>query len=92
VYDPNFEEVYEQLSSSRYKYERLDDFHLQNGLLYHFNALCVHVGEIIGLIREAHTSNISGHYGVGKILYNLQRYVYWPKMQDQVTKYTRCCS
>ena len=90
--DPNFEEVYEKLSSSRSKYEDLDEFHLQNGLIYHFNALCVLVGERIGLTREAHTSKIAGHFGVRKTLYNLQRYVYWPKMQDQVAKYIRGCS
>jgi len=82
VQDPDFREVYEKLSSSRSKYEGLDEFHLQNRLLYHFNALCVPVDERIGLIRESHTSNISRYFGVGKTLYNLQRYVYWPKMQD----------
>jgi len=45
-------------------YEGLDEFHLQNELLYYFNALCVPIGERIGLIREAHTSKIVGHFGV----------------------------
>lgn len=69
---------------------------MQNGLLYHFNALCILVSERIRLIRQAHNSNIAIHFGVGKILYNLQRYVYWPNMQDQVAKYIRgyflCCT
>lgn len=78
--DPNFEEVYKQFSSSRSKYESLDEFHLQNGFLYHFNALCFPIGETIGLIREAHTSKTARHFWVGKTLYNLQRFVYWPKM------------
>ena len=84
--------MYEKLSSSRSKYEGFNDFHSQNGLIYHFNALCVPIGERIGLIREAHTLKIAGHFGVEKILYNLQRYVYWPNMQDQVAKYIRVCS
>ena len=61
-------------------YEGLNDFHLQNGFLYHFNALCVPVGERIGLIREADASKIAGHFEVGKTLYNLKRYVYSKKI------------
>lgn len=65
---------------------------MQHGIFYHFNALCVSIGERIGLIREAHTSKIAGYFGVEKTLYDLQRYVYWPKIQDQVSKYIRGCS
>jgi len=70
----------------------MDDYHLQNGLLYHFNTLCVPKGERFVLIREAHTSKIASHFGVGKILYNLQRYVYWNKMKEQVVKCIIGCS
>ena len=60
--DLDFGEVYEQLSSSRSMYEGLDELHLQNGILYHLNALCVPIGERIGLVRETHTSKIAGHF------------------------------
>lgn len=65
----------------------MDDFHLVNRLLYKINALCVPENEIIQLIREAHTFIIVGYFRVGSIISYLQRYVYWIKMQEQVTKY-----
>jgi hypothetical protein len=43
------------------------------------------------LIREAHTSKVAGHFGVGKIVSNLQRYVYWPRMQEDVAQFIRGC-
>jgi hypothetical protein len=60
------------------------DYHLQNGLLYKLDKLCVPKGEILQLIREAHTSKVAGHFGVGKTVANLQRYVYCPRMQEDV--------
>ena len=43
------------------------------------------------MIREAHTSKVLGNFGVGKTVANLQRYVYWPKMQEQVDRLIRGC-
>jgi hypothetical protein len=47
-------------------------------------------------IREAHTSKVAGNFGVGKPVSNLQRYVYWPIMQEDVAQYIRgrilCCT
>jgi hypothetical protein len=43
------------------------------------------------LIREAHTSKVAEHFGVGKTISNLQRYVYWPRMQEDVARYIRGC-
>ena len=57
------------------------DYHMHDGLLFHLGKLCIPIGERTNLIREAHTSRISRHFGVGKTLANLQRYYYWPKMQ-----------
>jgi hypothetical protein len=42
-------------------------------------------------IREAHSSLIVGHFGVGKTMANLQRYCYWPKMNESVSRYVRGC-
>ena len=70
----------------------MDDFHLQNGILYHFNALYVPRGERIEHMREVDTSKIVGYFAVWKTLYDLERYVYWSKTQDQVSKYIRGCS
>jgi hypothetical protein len=67
-----------------------DDYHLHNGLLYKLYKLCVHKGEILQLIIEALTSKFVGHFDVGKTVANLQRYVYWHRMQD-VDQYIRGC-
>ena len=47
------------------------DYHLRDGLLYRLDKLCVPKGEHFQLIREAHTSKVAGHFGVGKIVANL---------------------
>lgn len=60
------------------------NLHLKDGILYKFNNLCVHEGERIQLIKEEYTSHIASNFFIGKTLTNLQRYVYWPKMQEQV--------
>ena len=57
------------------------DYHLQDGLLYMLDKLCVPKGERLQLIREAQTSKVARNFGVWKIVANLHRYVYWPKMQ-----------
>jgi len=57
------------------------DYHLQDGLLYKLDKLCVPKGESLHLIREAHASKVAGNFSVGKTMANLQRYVYWPNMQ-----------
>lgn len=43
------------------------------------------------MIREAHTSKVAGNFGVRETVANLQRYVYWPKMQEQVARFIRGC-
>ena len=48
-------------------------------------------GECLALIREAHTSKVVGNFGVGKTVANVQRYVYCPKMQEQLSRFIRGC-
>lgn len=43
------------------------------------------------VIREALSSCIAGHFGVGKRLAQLQRYCYWPPMNETMSKYVRGC-
>ena len=43
------------------------------------------------MIREDHTSLISGHFGVGKTIAQLQKFSYWPRMNDTVSKYVKGC-
>eukprot|EP01018_Ginkgo_biloba_P007942 Gb_36846 [translate_table: standard] len=84
--DKDFHSVAEELHQG----ERKPDFHLQEGLLYKDDKLCIPQGECrVALMREAHTSKVAGHFGVGKTLLNLQRYVYWPRMQVDVAKFIK---
>ena len=39
------------------------DYYIQYGLLYRLDKLCVLKGEKLQLIREAHTSKATGHFG-----------------------------
>jgi hypothetical protein len=64
---------------------------IQNGLLYKLDKLCITKGEVFQLIREAHTSKVVGHFGVGNIVSKLKMYVYWPIMQEYVAYYIRVC-
>ena len=43
------------------------------------------------MIREAHSSHIVGYFGIGKTLTHLQRYFYWPWMNETMSKYVRGC-
>lgn len=88
MHDPDFKYVYLKLTHNN-RHDEKTNYFVKDGLLYNFNVLCVLEGERVQLIREAHSSQIYEHFGVGKTMVNLQRYVYWPKMQDQIAKYTR---
>ena len=85
--DDDFKEIYEKLTNGT----QVEDYYLQGKLLYHLGKLCVPTSERVHVIREAHTSLVSGHFGVGKTLAHLQRLVYWPRMKDIVTKYVKGC-
>ncbi|GJP45881.1 hypothetical protein CLOM_g5223 [Closterium sp. NIES-68] len=43
------------------------------------------------LIQEVHDSNLSGHFGVDRILKALQRFYYWPDMVTGVQRYVAAC-
>ena len=50
------------------------DYHVHDKFLYHLGKLCIPQGERFNIIREAHSSLVAGHFGVGKIVANLQGY------------------
>jgi hypothetical protein len=83
--DTDFKEVYETLCHSNHVEEL--DYHVHDNILYHLGKLCIPQGERINIIREAHSSLIASHFGVGKTVANLQRYCYWPKMNESVSRY-----
>jgi hypothetical protein len=86
--DEDFKGVYQWLQWKKEK--TYVDFYLQDGLLDKMGNLSVPREERVQLIREAHTSKIASHFGVWRVA-NLQRYVYWPKMQEGVASFLRGC-
>jgi hypothetical protein len=88
--DVDFKEVDATLCHSN-QVEELD-YHVHDKLLYHLGKLCIPQGERVSIIREAHSSLIVGHFGVGKMVANLKRYCYWPKMNESVSRYVIGCS
>ena len=88
--DMDFKDVYATLSQ-RKRVEELD-YHMKDRLLYHCGKLCIPQTERIKIIREAHTSLISGHFGVNKTIAQLQRFCYWLKMNKTVSRYVRGCA
>jgi hypothetical protein len=78
--DVDFKKIYATLCHSN-QVEELD-YHVHDKFLYHLGKLCIPQGERVNIIREAHSSLIVGHFGVGKTVANLQRYLYWSKMNE----------
>jgi len=81
--DIDFKDIYATLSQGK-RVEELD-YHVKDRLLYHRGKLCIPQTERVKIIREVHTSLISGHFGVSKIVAQLQRFCYWPKMNERVS-------
>ena len=82
--------MYASLSEGNQVEERY--YHMQNNLLFHLGKLCIPQGQRLNVMREAHSSLISGHFGVSKTVAHLQRYCYWPHMVDSVSCFIRGCS
>ena len=86
--DPKFSTTYQAMSTCT-----LDaNFHLQDGLLCHLDHLYVPSRECANLILESHYSQVAGHFGVYKMVVMLQKYFYWMKLQQDVSKYIRSCT
>ena len=67
--DIDFKYVYATLSQGK-RVEELD-YHVKDQLLYHRGKFCIPQTERVKIIREAHTSLISGHFGVSKTVAQL---------------------
>jgi hypothetical protein len=76
IEDEEFKELFLQSQIHIEEGDSKVDYHFQNDLLYKLDKLYVPEGEQLQLIREAHTSKVARHFGVGKTVANLQRYVY----------------
>ena len=84
--DEDFNGMYQPLQGQHEQVDvdNKDDYHIQDQLLYNMGRIYVPKEERVQLTREACTSMVARHFGVGKIVANLQRYVYWPKMEEEV--------
>ena len=67
------------------------NYHINDKFLYHLGKICIPQSERVHVIIEAHTSLISEHFGVGKTIQQLQKFFYWPQMNDKVSKYVKGC-
>lgn len=56
VGDPNFQDIYHKLSNGNENGNI--DFLVHDGLLFHSGKICIPIGEMNYLIREAHTYHI----------------------------------
>jgi len=69
--DPDFQSIYGKLILGNEVGN--NDFHVDDGLPFHLGKICIPIGERNDLIRESHTSCISGHFGVDKTLANFAK-------------------
>jgi hypothetical protein len=67
------------------------DYYMHDNFLYHIRKICIPKDERVNVIREAHTSLISGNFWVGKTVSHLQRYFYWHRMNETISKYITGC-
>ena len=74
AFDADFQYVYASLSEGNQVEEKY--YHMHNNFLFHLGTLCIQQGERISVMREAHSSLISGHFWVRKTVAHLQRYCY----------------
>ena len=65
--DEYFKDVYERRTCGSH----VENFYVQDKLLYHMEKLCIPTNERVHIIRETHTSLISSHFWVGKFLSHL---------------------
>jgi hypothetical protein len=85
--DEDFKEVYEKLTHGAH----VENYCLRGKLLYHLGKLFIPTSERVHVIQEAHTSLVSGNFGVGKTMAHLQRFCYYTQMKEIVTKYVKGC-
>jgi hypothetical protein len=85
----DFRGFYKQLKERVVIVMEGNEYHLQYGLFYKLEKLCIPRDKRVQLMRESHTSRIIGNFDMTKIVENMQQYVYWLKMQDQVEKFVK---
>ena len=93
VANEDFKEAYEVCQTMNERYHTdFSEFRLQDGLLFKDNQLCVPKGSVReNIVKEKHCGSLAGHFGIDKILEQVRRFFYWPKMQANIRKFVECC-
>lgn len=89
--DPDFAKPYKVCTDyANHFHHEYSDFTLQEGLLFKGNQLCVPRGSIgENLIQENHNGDLSGNFGIHKIVDLVQRFYYWLTLNRDVKKYVK---
>ena len=85
--DNDFQDVYASLIQGN-QVEELD-YHWHDNLLYHFGKLFILQGERVNIIREENNSRIASHFDVSNMVAHLQRYCYWPRKLESVSRFIK---
>ncbi|GKB11401.1 putative reverse transcriptase domain-containing protein [Tanacetum coccineum] len=67
-------------------------FTIQDGFLFKGNRLCIPNCSLReSIIEEAHVGGLAGHFGVTKTLAWLSDHFYWPRMEQDISRFVERC-
>ena len=88
--DNNFREILELLKNpvaGNMDLIKIEHF-IQDGYLFKVKQLCIPIGSMSeNIIRELHSSGLTGHFGKDKTLALIKDKHYWQKMRKYITRY-----